>query len=215
MLRLPLIVSLLAAVCTGCRSTESAPPTRSAGIDATRLRDADRRADEWIMDGRTYTAQRYSPLTQINEHNVGELGLAWYYDLDTLRGVEATPLVANGVLYNISAWNITTAHDARTGKVLWSYDPKVPREWGRYACCEPVARGLALWQHNVIIGTLDGRLISLDAKTGTPSWSVRTFDDSWPYSITGAPRVFDGKIVVGNGGADLGVRGFVAAYDAN
>jgi quinohemoprotein ethanol dehydrogenase len=119
------------------------------------------------------------------------------------------------VLYNISAWNITTAYDARTGKPLWTFDPKVPREWGRYACCEPVSRGLALWQHSVIIATLDGRLISLDAKTGVPTWSVRTFDDTWPYSITGAPRVFDGKIVVGNGGADLGVRGFVAAYDAS
>ena len=103
------------------------------------------------MDGRTYNAQRFSPLDQINEHNVSELGLAWYYDMDTLRGVEATPLYSEGVIYNTSAWNITTAHDARTGKALWTFDPKVPREWGRYACCEPVARGLALWLHNVII----------------------------------------------------------------
>src|SRR5689334_18885940 len=190
MLRLSLIVSLLVVICAGCRSTDSAPPAHSAGIDAARLRDADRRSDEWLMDGRTYTAQRYSPLTQIDEHNVGELGLAWYYDLDTLRGVEATPLFADGVLYNISAWNIATAHDARTGKVLWTYDPKVPREWGRYACCEPVSRGLALWNKHVIIATLDGRLISLDAATGTPTWTVRTFDEGWPYSITGAPRVF-------------------------
>ena len=167
------------------------------------------------MDGRTYSAQRFSPLDQINEHNVGELGLAWYYDLDTLRGVEATPLAIDGVIYNISAWNITYAHDAKTGKLLWTYDPEVPREWGRYACCEPVSRGLAFWKDSVIIATLDGRIISLDAKTGTPRWSVQTFDRDWPYSITGAPRVFDGKVVVGNGGADLGVRGFVSAYDAD
>jgi quinohemoprotein ethanol dehydrogenase len=213
-LTVPLMVAMAALV--GCRSPQSTPtPANEAGITAARLRDADRSAGDWIMDGRTYSAQRFSPLDQINEHNVGELGLAWYFDMDTLRGVEATPLYSEGVIYNTSAWNITTAHDARTGKALWTFDPKVPREWGRYACCEPVARGLALWQQSVIIATLDGRLISLDAKTGTPSWSVRTFDDSWPYSITGAPRVFDGKIVVGNGGADLGVRGFVAAYDAS
>ena len=211
---LPLMVLMAALV--GCRSPQSAPAhSPESGITATRLRDAGQSVGDWIMDGRTYSAQRFSPLVQINEHNVGELGLAWYYDMDTLRGVEATPLYSEGVIYNTSAWNLTTAHDARTGKILWAFDPKVPREWGRYACCEPVARGLALWQHSVIIATLDGRLISLDAKTGTPSWSVRTFDESWPYSITGAPRVFDGKIVVGNGGADLGVRGFVAAYDAS
>lgn len=218
MMRLTITASILALfACVGCRSTDSPPAdsAQSPAIDAARLRDADRRPDEWIMDGRTYTAQRYSPLTQIDEHNVAELGLAWYDDLDTLRGVEATPLVANGVLYNTSAWNITTAYDARTGKVLWTYDPKVPRQWGRYACCEPVARGLALWDRHVIIATLDGRLISLDAATGVPTWTVRTFDESWPYSITGAPRVFDGKVVVGNGGADLGVRGFVSAYDAS
>ena len=215
------IVAVLGLLCTACRFTETAPATlpaasmQSAGIDAARLRDAERMSEDWIMDGRTYSAQRYSPLQQIDENNVSELGLEWYFELDTLRGVEGTPLVSQGVLYNVSAWNITTAHDAKTGKLLWAFDPKVPREWGRYACCEPVARGLALWANHVIIATLDGRLISLDAATGAPTWTTKTFDDSWPYSITGAPRVFDGKVIVGNGGADLGVRGFVSAYDAN
>src|SRR5690606_22376465 len=134
----------------------------------------------------------------INEHNVSRLGLAWYHDLDTYRGVEATPLVADGVLYNISAWNVTTAHDARTGRVLWQYDPQVPREWGRYACCEPVSRGLAVYEDLVIIATLDGRLIGLDARNGRPRWSVQTTPRDMPYSITGAPRVFDGRVVVGN-----------------
>jgi quinohemoprotein ethanol dehydrogenase len=170
---------------------------------------------DWIMDGRTYDAKRYSPLTLINEDNIAELGLAWYRELDTYRGVEATPLVIEGVLYNIAPWNITTAHDAVTGEVLWEYDPAVPREWGRYACCEPVARGLAAWRDSIIIATLDGRLIALDRDTGTPRWSVQTFDKTQPYSITGAPRVFDGMVVVGNSGADLGVRGFVSAYDAD
>jgi quinohemoprotein ethanol dehydrogenase len=169
---------------------------------------------DWTMDGRTSDGQRYSPLDRINEHNVGRLGLAWSAELNTFRGVEATPLVIDGVLYDISAWDITTAFDARSGKVLWTYDPKVPTEWGRYACCEPVSRGLAWYQGKAIIATLDGRLIALDGKTGAPVWTVQTFDKSAPYSITGAPRVFDGKVIVGNGGADFGARGFVAAYDA-
>ncbi len=199
---------------SGQAASPQAPPV-GAPVDARRLRNAASEPQNWLMDGRTYDAQRHSTLGQISAQNVGQLGLAWYYDLEELRGVEATPLALDGILYNTSAWNITTAHDGATGKLLWRFDPQVPREWGRYACCEPVARGLALWQHSVIIATLDGRLISLDAKTGTPHWSVQTFDKAWPYSITGAPRVFGNKIVVGNGGADLGVRGFVAAYDAD
>ena len=166
------------------------------------------------MDGRTYDAQRYSPLQQINENNVGQLGLAWFAELNTFRGVEATPLAVDGVIYNISAFNITSAYEAQTGRELWTYDPQVPREWGRYACCEPVARGLAMWKRNLLIGTLDGRLISLDAATGKPLWSVQTTDKDWPYTITGTPRVFEDLVVVGNSGADFGVRGFVAAFDA-
>jgi quinohemoprotein ethanol dehydrogenase len=191
------------------------PFAHADAVTTARLRHADQDAGDWLMDGRTYSAQRFSPLDLIDEHNVGRLGLAWYHDLHTLRGVEATPLVIDGVLYDISAWDVTTAFEARTGKVLWTYDPEVPRQWGRYACCEPVARGLAAWKDEIIIGTLDGRLIALAAKTGEPVWTVQTFDKDQPYSITGAPRVFDGKVVVGNGGADLGVRGFVSAYDAD
>jgi quinohemoprotein ethanol dehydrogenase len=200
---------LLAGV--GSVSTSAAPKP----VDAARLRAADSEPGQWLMDGRNYSAQRYSTLRSINESNVKDLGLAWYAELDTLRGVEATPLFIDGVLYNISAWNIASAYNARTGKRLWTYDPKVPREWGRYACCEPVARGLAFWNGKVIIATLDGRLIGLNAKSGKPVWTAQTFTKDWPYSITGAPRVFDGKVVVGNGGADLGVRGFVSAWDAD
>jgi quinohemoprotein ethanol dehydrogenase len=172
-------------------------------------------AGEWPSDGRDYSAQRFSPLTQIDASNVAQLGLAWYDDLDTYRGVEATPIYADGVLYNTLAWNITTAYDARTGKRLWTYDPQVPREFGRYACCEPVARGLAMHGDKVIIATLDGRLIALDKASGQPVWTAQTFDHDMPYSITGAPRVFGDRAVVGQSGGDLGVRGFVSAYDVN
>jgi quinohemoprotein ethanol dehydrogenase len=192
----------------GC--TKPAPP-----VDAARLTAAANEPGQWLMDGRTYDAQRFSPLKSIDESNVSQLGIAWFAELDTMRGVEATPLFIDGVLYNTSAWNITTAYDARNGKVLWTYDPQVPREWGRYACCEPVARGLAFWKGKVIIATLDGRLIGLESRTGKPLWTATTFDKSQPWSITGAPRVFDGKVVIGNGGADLGVRGFVSAWDAD
>ena len=188
-------------------------PAGPAAVDAARLAAAD--PNQWLSDGRTYSAQRYSPLDQINAGNVGKLGLAWSAELNTYRGVEATPLFIDGVLYNVSAWNLVTAYDARTGKELWTYDPQVPREWGRYACCEPVSRGLAAWKGKIILAALDGRLIALDARTGRPVWTTQTFDKTQPYSITGAPRVFDGKVVIGNGGADLGARGFVGAYDAD
>lgn len=168
------------------------------------------------MVGRTHQEQFFSPLANINVDTVKDLGLAWYQDLNTQRGLEATPLVADGVLYNIAPWNIVTALDARTGKLLWTYDPEVPREFGRLACCDVVTRGLALWKDKVIIAALDGRLIAVNAHSGKPVWSVNTFEGApdWPYTITGAPRVFDGKVVIGNGGADLGARGFVSAFDA-
>ena len=186
-----------------------------AAVDAARMARQETDGNDWLHDGRTYSAQRYSPLTQIDASNVSRLGIAWYDELDTFRGVEATPIYADGVLYNILPWNITIAYDARTGKRLWTYDPKVPREYGRYTCCEPVSRGLAMWNGKIIIATLDGRLIGLDAKTGTPIWESQTAPKDMPYTITGAPRVFDGKVVVGNAGGDLGVRGFVTAWDAD
>ena len=186
-----------------------------ANVDGVRIRAADKEPGEWMAVGRTYQEQRFSPLTQISQTNVSKLGLAWYADLNTYRGVEAAPIEVDGVLYNISAWNITTAYDARNGKVLWTYDPKVPLEFGRKVCCDIVSRGLSVWKGKVIIATLDGRLIALDARSGHPIWTVNTFagEPPWPYTITGAPRVFDGKVLIGNGGAELGVRGYVTAYD--
>ncbi|MBN8832240.1 MAG: PQQ-dependent dehydrogenase, methanol/ethanol family [Sphingomonadales bacterium] len=185
---------------------------QTAAIDAARMRapaDAD-----WLSYGRTYDEQRYSPLTQINDTNVHRLGLAWYDDLQTYRGVEATPLVIDGVIYNSSAHNIVTAYDGRTGRKLWTHDAGVGKEWARLACCGAGTRGIAAWNGKIYIAALDGRLIALDARTGRAIWTVKTFEHDQPYSITGAPRVFDGKVVVGNSGADMGVRGFVAAWDA-
>src|ERR1700761_7892175 len=187
-----------------------------ADVDGARIRAADSEPQNWMAVGRSYAETHYSPLTGIDAANVGRLGLAWYGDLNTYRGAEASPIEVDEVLYNIAPWNIATAYDARTGKVLWTYDPKVPPEFGRKACCDIVSRGLSGWKGKVRIATLDGRLIALDAKTGQPAWSVDTFagEPPWPYTITGAPRVFDGRVLIGNGGAELGVRGYVTAYDA-
>lgn len=169
---------------------------------------------EWGSVGRTHDEQRFSPHDRINDRNVGELGLAWYADINTERGMEASPLVVGGVLYNVQPWNVVTAYDAATGRVLWTFDPQVPLRFGRLACCDIVSRGLAAWQGKIYVATLDGRLIALDAKTGAQVWSVLTVDNAKSYTITGAPRVYDGKVLIGNGGAELGVRGYVTAYDA-
>jgi len=186
----------------------------SAAVNEQTLGNADEHPGEWMSYGRTWSEQRFSPLKEINDKNVKRLGLAWYADLNTYRGVDATPLVVDGVLYNISAWDLTTAYDAATGKVLWTYDPKIPLEWARLACCGPVSRGLAAWQGKIILGALDGRLIALDARTGAEVWSTQTLDKGQPLSITGAPRVANGIVVIGNGGGDFGARGYMSAYDA-
>jgi len=165
--------------------------------------------------GRSYTEQRFSPLKNINDQNAARLGLAWHFDLDTRRGQEATPLVVDGRMYFTSAWSKVFALDAATGSLLWSYDPRVPPEWGVNACCDVVNRGLAAWRGKIFFGTLDGRLIALDAATGNKVWETLTIDPKWRYTITGAPRVVKGNVIIGNGGAEMGVRGYVSAYGAD
>ncbi|HYG27212.1 MAG TPA: PQQ-binding-like beta-propeller repeat protein, partial [Caulobacteraceae bacterium] len=183
-------------------------------VDAQRILNADAAPGEWLTHGRTYSEQRYSPLAKINRGNVANLNLAWSFDLPEERGIEATPLMADGVLYTTSSWSVVRAFDAQTGELKWTYDPQVPRATGVKACCDSVNRGVALWKGKVYVGTLDGRLEALDAATGKRLWSVVTVDQSRPYTITGAPRVIKGKVLIGNGGAELGVRGYVSAYDA-
>jgi quinohemoprotein ethanol dehydrogenase len=169
---------------------------------------------DWTMYGRTNDEQRFSALSQINEQNIGQLGLLWDHELGTTRGLEATPLVSNGVIYTTGEWSIAYALDAKTGEILWTFDPKVPRARARTICCDVVNRGVALYHGKVYLGTLDGRLIALDAKTGKPLWDVVTIDQSKPYAITGAPRIAKGMVLIGNAGSEFGVRGCVSAYDA-
>ena len=168
---------------------------------------------EWLSYGRDYQEQRYSPLAQIKTDNVQDLGLAWFMDTDSNRGLEATPLVANGVMYVSGSWSVVYALDAKTGERLWSFDPQVDKAYGKRACCDVVNRGVALYDDKVIFGTLDGRLIALDKATGAIVWSVSTIaGEQGSYSITGAPRAANGLVYIGNGGAEYGVRGFVSAY---
>jgi PQQ-dependent dehydrogenase (methanol/ethanol family) len=182
-------------------------------VDTDRLLAAASNA-EWLSYGKDYSEQRFSPLDKINTSNVKELGLAWHAEFDTDRGQEATPLVVDGVLYTSTAWSKVFAFDAKTGEQLWKYDPKVEGAKGFDACCDVVNRGVAIWKGRVYVGTIDGRLVALDAKSGAVDWEVQTTDTSKPYTITGAPRVVKDKVLIGNGGAEYGVRGYITAYDA-
>lgn len=215
--RASLFVAVLAmAACEEVASPDTVqlPDKNIAAVDGARISGADSEPAMWMTHGRTYSEQRFSPLNEITESNVGELGLAWSVDLETSRGVEATPIVVDGVMYTTSAWSILYAVDAKTGALLWKFDPEVPREWGVNACCDVVNRGAAVWQGKVFIGTIDGRLIALDAENGAVLWSTNTIDRGQPYTITGAPRVIKGKVLIGNGGAEYGVRGYISAYHA-
>ena len=117
-------------------------------------------------------------------------------------------------MYISGPWSVVYAINVRNGKLIWTYDPKVPGRYGEKTCCDVVNRGVALYKGMVYVGVLDGRLVALNAGTGDPIWETQTVDTTKPYTITGAPRVVDGKVIIGNGGADYGVRGYVTAYDA-
>ncbi|MEM1111541.1 MAG: PQQ-dependent dehydrogenase, methanol/ethanol family [Pseudomonadota bacterium] len=171
-------------------------------------------AGDWAKHGLNHEESRHSSLTTINRSNVSELALAWYVDLPTKRGQEASPLIIDGVMYTTSAWSHVIALDAATGETLWHFDPQVPKSYGAKGCCDAVNRGVAVENGRVYVGTLDGRLIALDAATGAPIWSKLTVDQSKQYTITGAPRVHRGRVFIGNGGAEYGVRGYLSAYDA-
>jgi PQQ-dependent dehydrogenase (methanol/ethanol family) len=183
-------------------------------ISDERLVNASKEPQNWLSHGRTYKEQRFSPLNKINLKNIDQLGLFWSYELKGTRGLEATPIVVDGVMYFTGTWSRVYAVNAVTGKLLWKFDPKVPPEWAVNVCCDVVNRGVAVFGEQVYFGTLDGRLLALDAKDGTLIWQVKTTPSDKPYSITGAPRVVKGNVMIGNGGGEFGVRGFVSAYDA-
>ncbi|HEY6925082.1 MAG TPA: PQQ-dependent dehydrogenase, methanol/ethanol family, partial [Steroidobacteraceae bacterium] len=145
---------------------------------------------------------------------------AWHYDLDAAHRVqESTPIVVDGVMYLTTAWSKVFALDPATGKELWVFDPAVPGNTGIKGCCDVGNRGVAVWNGRVYVGTFDGRLVALDAATGKQAWAVNTIDapgaDPQSYTITGAPRVVKGKVIIGNAGGEYKARGYITAYDAD
>jgi len=221
-------ILLSAAVLAGCQkkddaatgATAAAGPTGpAAAVTDDRLLKAADEPAQWMTYGGTYDEQRFSRLAQINRDNVKSLGLKWFADYDTNLDQHGTPLYVDGVLYVSTAWNKLYAYDARTGKQLWQYNAKVPGEWLRNVCCGNVNRGIAAYDGKIYMGTLDARLVAIDAATGKEVWSTDTIkgDHNDPlnrYSITMAPRVAKGKVFIGASGGEFGVRGWIAAFDA-
>jgi quinohemoprotein ethanol dehydrogenase len=187
----------------------------TSAVDSASIKANTATSKDWPTIGLDYAETRFSKLNQINTDNVKNLGLMWSYNLESVRGVEATPLVVDGIMYVTASWSVVHAIDARTGKRIWSYDPGVNREIGYKGCCDVVNRGVALYKGKVFVGAYDGRLVAIDAVTGKKLWEKDTIiDHSHSYTITGAPRVVKGKVLIGNGGAEYGVRGYITAYDA-
>jgi quinohemoprotein ethanol dehydrogenase len=204
-------MALLALTACG----DAAPAIDEREAASAKLLSTGGNGDNWGAIGFSYDEARHSPLTDINDTNVGELGIAWSADLADARGQEATPVVVDGKMYVSHAWSKVSAWDAATGKKLWDFDPEVPGEKAVNACCDVVNRGVAVWGDKLFVGTIDGRLIALDRASGKEIWSEQTTDPARPYTITGAPRVVKDMVLIGNGGAEMGVRGYVSAYGAD
>ncbi len=202
---IPMVVMSLGAV--ACAAGEG------DRIDDAAMADASR--EDWVAYGRTSTEQRFSPLTQVNAETVADLKPDWFLELPDDNGLVSTPLVVGGVLYFIGSMNRVRAVDATSGEVLWTYDPHVEDYADRMRVGWDHNRGIAYWNDKVYVATWDGRLNAVDAATGEEVWSATTIDPSLPMYITGAPKVFKGKVLIGNGGTEHGPsRGYVTAYDA-
>jgi quinohemoprotein ethanol dehydrogenase len=190
---------------------------QSGLVDERRLSNATQEPDQWLTPGRDIGGTYYSPLADINDQNIARIGFAWDYHTGTRRGLEATPVVVDGVMYTSGNWGRVYALDAATGHELWTYDPQVAGQTGRSACCDTINRGVAVWKGRVYVASLDGYLHAIDARTGQRIWRVDTLPGRKPegfqYFVTGAPLLAGDAIVIGNGGADFkGARGSIAAY---
>jgi quinohemoprotein ethanol dehydrogenase len=188
-------------------------------VDPARLARASAQPGEWFTPGGDSSGGYYSRLSLLNDRSAKRLGFAWNYALHTSRGLEATPIVIDGVLYTSGNWGRVYALDAATGREIWTYDPQVDAQWGRYACCDVVNRGVAVWKGRVYVASLDGYLHALDAATGHLLWKADTLtargEKDFHYFSTGAPVIAGDLVVIGNGGADFkGARGSISAYDA-
>ncbi len=197
-----------------CLLCAGALPAWSAGdIDRARLLQVDRHPEQWLTSGRDFGKGHYSPLTQIDRASVARLGLAWEYETRTDRGLEATPIVVDGVMFTSGVAGRVYALDAATGKALWTFEPPVDMQVARSTCCDIVNRGVAVWRGKVYVAALDGWLYALDAATGKVLWREDTFiDRKRGYSSTGAPEIAGDVVVIGNAGSEYDARGYVSAY---
>jgi PQQ-dependent dehydrogenase (methanol/ethanol family) len=184
--------------------------------DTTLLKPPD---GEWVTYGRDYHETHHSPLKQIDQSNVSRLGVAWSVEVGSQGKIETTPIIWDGMLFGTSTWSVVYAVDIRTGALKWKWDPGLVKggfsQGGPRFCCGPVNRGVAIYKGRVYVGLLDGRLVALNAQTGDIVWSVQTTPAGTDYSITGAPRIVRGRVLIGNGGGEYGVRGYLTAYDAD
>jgi len=221
------VTALALAVLAGCQPAEEPAATADAGAAATvadtapaanvtseRLSNAASEPSQWMTVGGTYEERHYSPLNEINRDTVSRLGLSWFADYDTNLSQQGTPLYIDGVIYVSTAWSKVYAYDARTGAQLWQYDPQTPKEIAIKVCCGIVNRGIAAYEGKIYLGTLDGYLVAINAKTGQEEWRKLTVDADKQYTVTSAPRVIKGQVVIGNSGSEFGVRGYLGAYNA-
>ena len=214
-----LLVAMILCGLTACAKREQAPVVSrgAAAVDSARLAAASTDSDNWLTAGRDANGTYFSPLKDINADNVGRLGFAWNYRLGTHRGFEATPLVIDGVMYAVGTFGRVYALDAATGAEIWTYDPQIDGQWGRYACCDAVNRGIVAFEGRIYVGALDGWLHALDASNGKLVWKIDTLigrAEHKPFTLTGAPVLAGDNIIVGNSGGDFaGARGYVTAYD--
>ncbi len=189
-------------------------PRAYGQVDRARLLAADQHPENWFTAGRDFGKSHFSPLTQINTRSVARLGLAWQYDTHTIRGLEATPLVVDGVMFTTGSVGQVYALDATNGREIWTFDPHNDMRVNQRSCCDEVNRGLAVWQGKVYVGSFDGHLFALNARTGSVVWKVDTIvDHKRGYTSTGAPEVAGHVVVIGNSGAEYDARGYVSAYD--
>lgn len=190
----------------------ASPLLALAQVTPERLLNAKAEPQNWLTYSGGYMSQRYSPLDSITPRNVKDLELKWVFQANSLEAFETSPLVVDGVMYLTEPPNTAVALDARTGRLFWRYQYD-PAPAGR-PCCGRVNRGLAMLGDRLFMATIDSKLIAIDAKTGTPLWQVQVGDPSLGYSMTLAPLVVKDKVIIGVGGGEFGIRGFLAAYDA-
>lgn len=219
-----LLFAGLALAAAGCQRNTSTPVggTSDAAaaaaapriVDGERIAAADSEPGNWLSTGRGYNEQRFSPLDKLNAGNVAKLGLAWTYKVDVDRGLEATPVVADGVMYTTGAYSIVYAINAKTGELLWKYDPQVNRAKSGNACCDVVNRGVAIGHGKVFVAAFDGRIVAINAKDGSKAWESDASDGSGrTLALTGAPLLIKNLVLVGSGGAEFNARGYISAFD--